>query len=372
MYNEENTPKIYNNQYMENKANFSQSQTNISLLNVYNNPSKEWYDYSNQDYAKQTYNNMPTERSPNFTQDQTNINLLKTYNKPFMTLSPSFTQSHENQTNNNFTKEWSEDFTQNYENQANNNLFAEFKENENLTSLASRHTKRQCKKCNRMKVPCDKNSDQCRDCYGASLRVLSGGFSVIYKATWVDGPITRWSSKKQKYNRKSNYTVVLKCLNNSKKMDSDCLNEVNLKNFISCKNPNYNDQEKGEIKFPENIDVKSSPTKINEQAIYSSRLLNPLISEALTIRSMKLNFNGGTSIEISEPIQPINADFETILEESGAIHSQAVYTNRFISLKELLTINSQAVCTNRIINDDNKIIESQENNKIIESQGDNS
>ncbi|KAF0515995.1 kinase-like protein [Gigaspora margarita] len=60
--------------------------------------------------------------------------------------------------------------------------------------------------------------------------------------------------------------------------------------------------------------------------------------------------------------------FETILEESGAIHPQAVYTSRFISFKELVTINSQAVCTNGIINDDNKIIESQENNKIIESQ----
>ncbi|KAF0515993.1 kinase-like protein [Gigaspora margarita] len=63
--------------------------------------------------------------------------------------------------------------------------------------------------------------------------------------------------------------------------------------------------------------------------------------------------------------------FESILEESGAVHPQAVYTSRFISLKELVSINSQAVCTNGIINDDNKIIESQENNKIIESQEDN-
>ncbi|CAG8814826.1 33888_t:CDS:2, partial [Gigaspora margarita] len=274
MYNEENTPKIYKNQYMKNKAIFSQ------------------------DYANQTYNNLPTEWSPNFTQDQANINLLKTSNKPFMKWSPSFTQIHENQTNNHLSKVWSEDFTQDYENQTNNNLLAEctmdftqnlsninllniynnppigwfvdftqdyedqanhntftewntsfthdqtnnagitqhseesintlqqqynaksVKENENPTSLVSRHTKRQCKKCNRMKAPYDKNSDQCRDCYGASLQVLS---------------------------------------------------------------------EKGEIKFPENIDVKSSP--INEQAIYSSRLLNPLISEALTIRSLKLNFN---------------------------------------------------------------------------------
>ncbi|RIB25638.1 hypothetical protein C2G38_2066849 [Gigaspora rosea] len=63
--------------------------------------------------------------------------------------------------------------------------------------------------------------------------------------------------------------------------------------------------------------------------------------------------------------------FETKLEESGAIHRQAVYTSRFISIKELMTINSQAVCTNGIINDENKIIESQDNipiermNKLI-------
>ncbi|CAG8712174.1 6860_t:CDS:2 [Gigaspora margarita] len=190
------------------------------------------------------------------------------------------TQNHENQTTHNQTN--------------NAGIPQHFKEYEHPISLVSKNTKRhsykECKKCNRKKVPYDKNSDQCRNCYGASLRVLSGnkliddfieltqtshgsGFSVIYKATWVDGPVTRWSSKKQKYNRKGNYTVVLKCLNNSKKMDSDCL-------------------KKEEIKFPENIDVKSSPTKINEQAIYSSRLLNPLISEALTIRSMKLHFNG--------------------------------------------------------------------------------
>ncbi|RIB27565.1 kinase-like domain-containing protein [Gigaspora rosea] len=140
------------------------------------------------------------------------------------------------------------------------------KENERPTSLVSRHSKRQCKKCNRKKILYDKNSDQCRNCFKVTLRVLSGnkiiddfieltqtsygcltrksklefipyeqftnikylakgGFSVIYKATWIDGPITGWNSKKQKQIRKSNYNVVLKCLNNSEKMDSDCLYE---------------------------------------------------------------------------------------------------------------------------------------------------
>ncbi|RIB28511.1 hypothetical protein C2G38_2059123 [Gigaspora rosea] len=63
--------------------------------------------------------------------------------------------------------------------------------------------------------------------------------------------------------------------------------------------------------------------------------------------------------------------FETILEKSGAIHPEAVYTSRFISLKELEILNSRAVCTKGIINNDDKIIESQENINIIESQEDN-
>ncbi|RIB11293.1 hypothetical protein C2G38_2103924 [Gigaspora rosea] len=60
--------------------------------------------------------------------------------------------------------------------------------------------------------------------------------------------------------------------------------------------------------------------------------------------------------------------FETILEESGTIHPKAIYTSRFISHKELLIINSREVCTNGIINDYNKIIESQENNQIIDKE----
>ncbi|CAG8807893.1 8399_t:CDS:2, partial [Gigaspora rosea] len=129
---------------------------------------------------------------------------------------------------------------------------------------------------------------------------------------------------KKNYNRKGNYEVVLKCLNNSEKMDSNCLNE--LKNFLICKNSHHlanyastihqyydlvelmnrcwesdpakrhldadpaksylnttnifldiksrffnliDKAKRGEIKFPENMDAKASPTEINEQAIYS-------------------------------------------------------------------------------------------------------
>ncbi|CAG8839575.1 7283_t:CDS:2, partial [Racocetra persica] len=57
--------------------------------------------------------------------------------------------------------------------------------------------------------------------------------------------------------------------------------------------------EREEIKFPENKDTSILPTKINEQAIYSSQLLTPLISKALTLQSMKLNSNTITDIRMA-------------------------------------------------------------------------
>ena len=41
----------------------------------------------------------------------------------------------------------------------------------------------------------------------------------------------------------------------------------------------------------ENNDTNIIQTRINDQAIYSSRPLTPLISKALTLQSMKLNSN---------------------------------------------------------------------------------
>ena len=49
--------------------------------------------------------------------------------------------------------------------------------------------------------------------------IAEGGFSKIYKAIWIDGPI--------KYDfPQPNYAVVLKKLNNSKNITSKKLNEV--------------------------------------------------------------------------------------------------------------------------------------------------
>ncbi|EXX75396.1 Kcc4p [Rhizophagus irregularis DAOM 197198w] len=55
-----------------------------------------------------------------------------------------------------------------------------------------------------------------------------GGFSKIYKATWIDGPIVDWNEKKQKYNRYGEVTVALKELNNSENINSKELNELKI------------------------------------------------------------------------------------------------------------------------------------------------
>ena len=51
--------------------------------------------------------------------------------------------------------------------------------------------------------------------------IAEGGFSKIYKATWIDGPIN-WNY----LYRRPNETVVLKKLNNSKNITTKELNEV--------------------------------------------------------------------------------------------------------------------------------------------------
>jgi hypothetical protein len=58
--------------------------------------------------------------------------------------------------------------------------------------------------------------------------IAEGGFSKIYKATWIDGPIDWYYSKKDINNfvRKPNHTVVLKKLKHSKNITSKELNEV--------------------------------------------------------------------------------------------------------------------------------------------------
>ena len=52
--------------------------------------------------------------------------------------------------------------------------------------------------------------------------IAEGGFSKIYKATWIDSPLTKWNEGK----RNDGVKVALKEINNSKNINSKELNDV--------------------------------------------------------------------------------------------------------------------------------------------------
>ncbi|CAB5363897.1 unnamed protein product [Rhizophagus irregularis] len=61
--------------------------------------------------------------------------------------------------------------------------------------------------------------------------IAGGGYSKVYKATWVDGPIDWYNIKRENSNIThrtcvKNYKVILKNLNNSKNITLKELNEV--------------------------------------------------------------------------------------------------------------------------------------------------
>ena len=53
-----------------------------------------------------------------------------------------------------------------------------------------------------------------------------GGFSTIYEAIWLDGPIRNWSDNKNEWFRISNKKVVIKNLDKSLDLNNEFLNEV--------------------------------------------------------------------------------------------------------------------------------------------------
>ena len=52
-----------------------------------------------------------------------------------------------------------------------------------------------------------------------------GGFSKIYKATWINGP-PYWNEEKEGFEYKDSITIALKQLDNFKDITSKELNEV--------------------------------------------------------------------------------------------------------------------------------------------------
>ncbi len=59
--------------------------------------------------------------------------------------------------------------------------------------------------------------------------IAKGGFGKVYKAHWNDGCIGSWNYETNQWNREGT-TVALKCLNNSKYITLEFLNEVNITN----------------------------------------------------------------------------------------------------------------------------------------------
>ena len=53
-----------------------------------------------------------------------------------------------------------------------------------------------------------------------------GGFSIIYEAIWLDGPIKEWNDSEKRWNRSNNKKVALKNLDKSSNLDNEFLNEV--------------------------------------------------------------------------------------------------------------------------------------------------
>jgi hypothetical protein len=56
--------------------------------------------------------------------------------------------------------------------------------------------------------------------------LAKGGFGIVHKAKWIDGYIRLWNISQNKWTRWGTKDIVLKCLNNSKNLTTDFLQEV--------------------------------------------------------------------------------------------------------------------------------------------------
>ncbi|EXX59642.1 Ypk2p [Rhizophagus irregularis DAOM 197198w] len=132
--------------------------------------------------------------------------------------------------------------------------------------VKSKYKKSKCPECNKRRKPLDESHQICHVCYNVKVAykygssgnriiddfirytqinlvnkrgkmeyvpyeqfinikfIAEGGFSKIYKATWIDGPVNTYNNKEGF--RFKNYTVVLKKINDSKNITSKELNEL--------------------------------------------------------------------------------------------------------------------------------------------------
>ena len=130
-----------------------------------------------------------------------------------------------------------------------------------------------CNQCNKRRRPLEKSHKICRICYKSNILykpsgnkvvddfiiftqinsylevgimefvpynqfkniefIAEGGFSKVYKATWIDGCIDDWDEKRLNFKRSGPRTVALKKLNNSENITSKELNEVHINIIIN-------------------------------------------------------------------------------------------------------------------------------------------
>ncbi|CAG8586708.1 22738_t:CDS:2 [Gigaspora rosea] len=291
--------------------NLTQDQTNISLPNVYNNSSIEWSAGFSQDQINNnlpiaiewptdfTNNNPFIEWNADFTQYHTNTSLPNIYNNPTIESFAGITRNDGDQTNHKLPIEWTACFTQDQNNtclpkfynarvtqhcEEQTNTLQQYnaksvKKNKYSVSLVSRNernTKLKCKKClTKKRYHYNKNPDLCKECYRASFRILSG---IKLIDDFIESAQTFTPEEKKTISQLEKKYIEREKLWNGGNLGSELVELVRK-------------AETGAIKFPENRDTSILTNKINNQAIYSSRPLTPLISKALTLQSLKLNSN---------------------------------------------------------------------------------
>ncbi|RIA78640.1 hypothetical protein C1645_842787 [Glomus cerebriforme] len=103
-------------------------------------------------------------------------------------------------------------------------------ESSKITSKNSNNDKL-CKECKQSYI----DYNWCQQCntkrFQQDFSKWTRGFSEIYKAIWLDGPIDGWDFDKQEWNRWNSqlgYEIILKNLNNSSSLNNKFLSEVKL------------------------------------------------------------------------------------------------------------------------------------------------
>ncbi|RGB40127.1 hypothetical protein C1646_739788 [Rhizophagus diaphanus] len=165
--------------------------------------------------------------------------------------------------------------------------------------VKTKHKKKQCSECNKIRTPSHKSHQICQICYKAKKRIIpsgnkviddfikytqinyakkngkmifvpyekfknieligEGGFSKIYKATWIDSKISSIGTLDHSLRNESK-VVALKKLNYSKNFTSKELNELKMFYHFSLSVDNYNDYATKELE----LDIDMNPKQISE------------------------------------------------------------------------------------------------------------